>query len=394
MSSEHLKFAYFSIYNHELDKAEIYRMKTLPFGATHSVYNFLRIARALHSIAARALFLLNANFYDDFILASRSANQTSARHGMEMVFLLTGWEFARDGKKATDFDVTCKALGVEFDLSKSKDRVLSIGNTEQRKAELVEHVDKVLHENRMNRHESLVLRGRLGFADSQVHGRLGKLVLNRIVEHAYGTQSELSTSLVEALAWLKTRLQTCKPKAIDCEPMRQCFLFTDAAYEPIDRTGGLGAVLVGEDGECLAWFSLPLDSNLCDAFGALQKDTIIYELELLAAVFSFRFWNDIVFRRLTVHFGDNDAVRFALIKGTAQGQAALALMHLQLRLESEQPSQFWFARVPTECNVSDFPSRFAEHPFLQAEMCVSHDASGGFFEFVHEWRATLGSASI
>ena len=236
--SKRLKLAYFSIYNHELDKAEIYRMKTLPFGATHSVYNFLRIARALHSIAARALFLLNTNFYDDFILVSRSANQTSARHGMEMVFLLTGWEFARDGKKATDFDVTCKALGVEFDLSKSKDRVLSIGNTEQRKAELVEHIDKVLHENRMNRHESLVLRGRLGFADSQVHGRLGKLVLNRIVEHAYGTQSELSTSLVEALAWLKTRLQTCKPKAIDCEPMRQCFLFTDAAYEPINRTGG------------------------------------------------------------------------------------------------------------------------------------------------------------
>ncbi|CAK9114988.1 unnamed protein product [Durusdinium trenchii] len=346
--SRHLRFAYFCIYNHELDRAEIYRMKTLPFGATHSVYNFLRIARALHSIAARGLFLLNTNFYDDFILVSRSANQTSASHGMEMVFLLTGWEFAKDGKKATDFHVTCKALGVEFDLSKSKDRVLCIGNTEQRKVELVEYIEKVLNDKRMSRHESLVLRGRLGFADSQVHGRLGKLVLNRIVEHAYGTQLELSTSLVEALAWMKTRLLTSKPKAIDCEPLQQCFLFTDAAYEPVDRTGGLGAVLVDEDGTCMSWFSLPLNSELCDAFGALKKDTIIYELELLAAVYSFHFWSDIVFRRLTVHFGDNDAVRFALIKGSAQGQAALALIHLQLRLESERPSQFWFARVPTE----------------------------------------------
>ena len=62
--ADHLKFAYFSIYNHERNRPEIYRMKTLPFGATHSVYNFLRLARALHSIAARGLYLLNTNFYD------------------------------------------------------------------------------------------------------------------------------------------------------------------------------------------------------------------------------------------------------------------------------------------------------------------------------------------
>ena len=37
VKTEHLKFAYFCIYNHELNKPEIYRMQTLPFGATHSV---------------------------------------------------------------------------------------------------------------------------------------------------------------------------------------------------------------------------------------------------------------------------------------------------------------------------------------------------------------------
>ena len=47
---------------------------------------------------------------------------------MEMIFLLTGWEFARDGKKATDFARICHALGVEFDLSLARDRILSIGN--------------------------------------------------------------------------------------------------------------------------------------------------------------------------------------------------------------------------------------------------------------------------
>ena len=178
--ADHLKFAYFSIYNHERNRPEIYRMKTLPFGATHSVYNFLRLARALHSIAARGLYLLNTNFYDDFILVSKERNTKSAEHGMEMVFLLTGWEFARDGKKSTVFDTTCKALGVEFNLQSSGERKLSIGNTVQRRDELVAQLDQIISTNKLSRHDALVLRGRLGFADSFVHGRLGRLVLSRL----------------------------------------------------------------------------------------------------------------------------------------------------------------------------------------------------------------------
>ena len=70
---DHLKFAYFSIYNCEVDAVEIYRLKTLPFGATHSVYNFLRLARMLYTILVKGLFLITTNFYDDFILASPRA---------------------------------------------------------------------------------------------------------------------------------------------------------------------------------------------------------------------------------------------------------------------------------------------------------------------------------
>lgn len=45
-------------------------MLTLLFGATRSVYSFLRLARMLYTIAARDLLLLTTNFYDDFMLAS------------------------------------------------------------------------------------------------------------------------------------------------------------------------------------------------------------------------------------------------------------------------------------------------------------------------------------
>ena len=89
---DHLKYAYFSIYNHERDTVEIYRSRTLPFGATHSVY--LRLAKMLHFIACKGPKLLTTNFYDDFILASSPNLQDSAKNCLELVFMFTGWEYA------------------------------------------------------------------------------------------------------------------------------------------------------------------------------------------------------------------------------------------------------------------------------------------------------------
>lgn len=42
---DHLRYAYFSIYNHELQAVEIYRSRTLPFGATRIVFSFLEIGK-------------------------------------------------------------------------------------------------------------------------------------------------------------------------------------------------------------------------------------------------------------------------------------------------------------------------------------------------------------
>jgi len=38
----------------------------------------------------------------------------------------------------------------------------------------------------LEKQEAFMLRGGLGFADFFVHGRLGKLVLKRLIDHAYG----------------------------------------------------------------------------------------------------------------------------------------------------------------------------------------------------------------
>ena len=73
------------------------------FGATHSVYNFLCLARMIHCISSRGAKLITTNFYDDFIFASNCVLRESAKNCMELIFLYTGWEFATEGKKTTSF---------------------------------------------------------------------------------------------------------------------------------------------------------------------------------------------------------------------------------------------------------------------------------------------------
>ena len=101
----------------------------------------------------------------------------SARNSMELIFLLTGWQFAKEGKKCTSFDVVCKALGVEFDLSLSGESILKIQNTEQRIQDLKTLINATLDAGSLGKQSALVLRGKLGFADSYLHGRLGALLL-------------------------------------------------------------------------------------------------------------------------------------------------------------------------------------------------------------------------
>lgn len=369
--ADHLKYGYFSVFNAELRKPQIYRLRTLPFGAVHSVYSFLRLARMLYAIAVQGLKLLTTNFYDDFILASPPSLKESAQSGMELVFMLTGWEFARTGKKSTEFGLVCKALGVEFNFALAGERVLQVGNTATRRDEIIAMISAALDKSCLDKATCLTLRGKLGFADSFLHGRLGALVLKRLSEHAYGRTSKLDTDLILSLEAMRLRLQSPEPRRVTCSARDKWFIYTDASYEPESKTGGLGGVMVDSRGSLVSWFGFALDEKVCKALGGETKDTLIYELELFAAVLSFLLWCKGGDNNIYVWFGDNDSVRYALIKASGTGAVATALLQIHLVDEAKRNSLVWFARVPTEANFSDYPSRLVPHPFLDNSHCCN-----------------------
>ena len=301
---------------------------------------------------------------------------------MELVFMLTGWRFDMDGKKATDFGTVCKALGVQFDLSSSGKKLLKICNTEQRVQDLLAMLHATLQAGELGKQDALILRGKLGFADSFLHGRLGLMVLKQLAEHAYGRSAKLREELVVGLNAMVQRLTLCGPRVVSAKAMKQWFVFSDAAYEPELRSGGLGAVLVADNGQCVEWFGLPLDESQCKNFGALDRQTIIYELELAAAVLALDFWADKMKDGLHVCYGDNDGVRFSLIRGSCLSRHASALMRYHLSREATNNLCTWFARVPTEANLGDYPSRNAPHVLLTEDINESTAAALWFERLV------------
>lgn len=111
---------------------------------------------------------------------------------------------------------------------------------------------------------------------------------------------------------------------------------------------------------------MALSEDVCKALGGMVKDTLIYELEMLAANLSLHLWCKDGDSNIHVWFGDNDSVRYALIRASGSGQVEIALLKFYLMDEANRNSLIWFARAPTEANISDFPSRLVKHPFLTA----------------------------
>ena len=142
--------------------------------------------------------------------------------------------------------------------------------------------------------------------------------------------------------------------------------------KPDEKKAGLGGVLVDSAGDCTAWFGLHLDRDACNLWGADMKDTIVYELELLAACVALELWapyQSIVLIPSSLWRQRQSQVCIDpwCCSGRCCGE--------HHAIPSGGCSNIWFARVPTEANIADLPSRALDHSFLASHTNVNSDAT-------------------
>lgn len=329
----------------------------LPFGARAAVMGFCRTSYAIWRIGVVILALHWTVFFDDYYLVASTPEIRHVDMAQQLLFRILGWETSSE--KEGDFLAISKILGVQIDLNESMLGRFAVSNVEARVRELVAHIDNILARGTLAAAEMRVLRGRLVFAEAQIYGRLAGLHMQHLGrwEHAIG-ETVVDEDLKASLQFVRDRVICGVPRVVDANPGRVFHLYTDACYENL--CGGVGGVLFDETGTMLSYFSAQISRDQAMRLNPLGKDTIIFELEALAAWLGGHILlqsaavcpNDRV-----VVFIDNDGVLGRIISGKSGLGLDGRIINGILEWEYTLKALVWYERVPSAANIADPPSR-------------------------------------
>ena len=107
---------------------QYYLARSLPFGASASVFAFNKIALAVLRILVVKFMALATDFYDDYTLFEfQPAASLLDKAAMRLLSIL-GWSFAKEGKKFVPFGSTVVSLGVTLNLTRVWDGQIKVSN--------------------------------------------------------------------------------------------------------------------------------------------------------------------------------------------------------------------------------------------------------------------------
>ena len=364
ISPDHLKFAWISVWSPVDAEPKLFRMDSMPFGATASVGAFLRLSQALKCLGISQAALVWSSFYDDFVCVCPAAAAQQVDRMIRLFFQALGWQLSTDESKDHAFSSKFQALGVEFDLSTMLQGYFTVGNTSSRKAELSGRINDILGADRLTVAEATSLRSRLLFADAQVFGRFAKAALHEIGRVGLDTcdMSPLAPTVRQSLLWLKDRVLSGPPRKIDFRDSETFYLFLDGACTDVAADSpwcgtSIGGVLVFPDGSVRECFGEMLPQAWMKDWGWNDQQLYIFEAEIMPYAVSLEIWRHYLHSKCIFVFIDNEGARAAWITGFAATKAAQHMLHLGTAAEAALSAHPFFARVPTHSNLGDAPSR-------------------------------------
>ena len=361
---DHRRLGWIAVWSPEHQAPMVFSMDSLPFGATAAVAAFLRISRAIKFLGTTLGLLSWTAFYDDFICISRPEDAQSTDMFVRLLFQALGWELSSGPDKDVPFGAVFSALGVQIDLSGTKDGFFEVANTESRKQELQARIAAIVEAGAITPAESMSMRSRLLFAESQIFGRYAKTALRSIGSAALLGKVErpLKLKTVNSLEWMMERVLRCKPRRIDTSVKETMFLFLDGACSPKlsgEQWSGtsIGGVVFDPSGKALECFGEMLPDEVTEAWSKGLKEQLVFEAEILPYLVALSIWSALLENKLLFVFIDNEAAKSSWISGSADSSLVESMLHKGTMLESRLNVSAYFCRVPTHSNVSDGPSR-------------------------------------
>ena len=340
---------------------------TLPFGASSSVHNFLRVSSFLQA-AGCYLGILWTSYFDDFPMVSHVLHTSSTMTCAKTLLSLMGFVYAED--KLEPFGIEAEILGVVMDLSDSIHGKVQIRNKPSRVDELSAALDEITSNGYLTPIHMPSILGKLQYADSHVWGRSGRLALADLRDMGRTSPEKvlLNVTQVDAFKVLKSHLCSGKPRTFLADDVQKpALIFTDGAleYDGERAVATIGAVLIFPDGRTEV-FGAEVPRHVVESWQSEGKTHVIGLVELYACVCAIKHWSELIPSRRVILFVDNWPALDVLVKGTSQ-QLSWRRLLLVLEEPTDEVFLLWVARVPSSSNVADHPSRgsLAELAFLK-----------------------------
>ena len=357
ISDDGLKDAYICVFNPGSKRAELFGQYVLPFGACASVHGFCRTSYGLWTIGVKLLSILWTVYFDDFVVFEERALSRHCEFVVSTFFKMLGWATSID--KETEFSGSLKALGILIDLSEVKLLKVYFSNTDEHRFEVTHDIKAILKSGKLCRSEGQRIRGRLLFAESQIHGRRSirqMQVLSRHIHKCASTVLDDETKC--ALEFLCNKLEAGQSRCISPLATKVIHLYCDASYEPDSYSpAGFGCVLLDPDSNYRIHISEFLDRSMVTSWNYAGSKHPIYEFELVAVLMGIKMFASYLQYRAVVVFTDNEGALGSLISCKSENVFGQKLIELICDMEESSYAFFWYERINTASNVADIPSR-------------------------------------
>ena len=300
-----------------------------------------------------------------------------------MILALLGWSHAEVGPKSSPFADSFKVLGARIDFSRmNTHHQLVMSNTEERMAEIARVVLEFLKVGHISPGEARTLAGRLGFIRTYVSGRLLNVPLRILFDRAgsKSLRSTLDPDLRDALVIIRAVALRPSPAVVTMdEPTRPYVLYSDGAVEGGRMT--YGAILFWPCGARSEFIMGEVPAIAAAAWARLGLKPAVAQTELYPVLLSKVVWHSPLRGQRLICFTDNEVVREALISGVTRHLATRGLLTALAAVDSAIASSTWIARVPSQSNPADAPSRGVvdiwSKPKLIASPLLPFDKEGG-----------------
>ena len=252
-------------------KPLVTKMLCQPFGSTLSPRNWGRVVETFKFLLAKIFGINTKYFVDDGFGAEPietvfHALDTIIEFAKNLGFTLHPDKIVRPARKIT-------LLGAEIVIEENK---IVVKNPREKARKIRTEIAKILQNKRLSPAQAASLRGRIGFSQTLMFGRLGRSRNCHLIQRQYSNvKSHLITAnLKEELLWWFKNIESLPHRQIKLVHEPNNVIYSDASGE-----GGicLGTIVCKSDGHA----PFPAYSGEAPAWLA-QKN--IFTLEILASV--------------------------------------------------------------------------------------------------------------